>query len=297
MRNSLPRPNWTAITDWLNSNFSNHDLDKVWSELAVQWLELLIDALPNGYSLSNSEEFYLLSDTESEKANGILRMCEISRRVILETLPGVARDEGYGKHVVLAFGSTDLYYDYISDFYPEEGNFGLSGGTFFDEGYGHLALCMACTAEHDRVITHELTHALLRHLPLPLWLNEGVTQVAEDTVAGSISFTINNELANRHREYWNSESIHAFWSGDSFYHSDDGQELSYHLAQVLFRNLMSDFPKQILRFLSTANFADAGNKALIELCNVSLGDRVAQFLGEDQWSPRTVYFDLDAHES
>ena len=83
---------------------------------------------------------------------------------------------------MLAFHDTDTYYDYIADMYPETGEFALTGGMFIDRGYGHLAMCMAYAGDHDRTIAHELSHALLRHLPLPLWLNEGVTQVIEDIV-------------------------------------------------------------------------------------------------------------------
>jgi len=52
---------------------------------------------------------------------------------------------------------------------------------------------------------------------------------------------MNHELARRHRSYWNAESIHSFWFGDSFYFADVGQGLSYSLGQVLFRNLMADY--------------------------------------------------------
>ena len=98
----------------------------------------------------------------------------------------------------------------------------------------------------------------------------------------------------RHREYWNNDTIHSFWSGDSFYSPDDGQELSYHLSQILYRNLMSDYPTQMRGFLNAANFSDAGNSALLDVCGVSLYDRVVQFLGNGEWSPRADYAEVDA---
>ena len=47
-------------------------------------------------------------------------------------------------------------------------------------------------------------------------------------------------------------------------------------------------------FLNTANFVDAGNSALHDACDVSLGDRVAQFLGDGDWAPHADYTEIDA---
>lgn len=249
--------------------------------------------MDDGYVVTESSEFLLLSKDSAELSDRLLGFCENARRTILETLVDVARDEGFGKHVVLAFEDIENYYDYIADFYPDKGEFALSGGIFLDHGYGHFVICMAYGNEHDRTIAHELNHALIRHLPLPLWLNEGVTQVVEDIVVGSSYFAVDHTTIRRHREYWSGESIHAFWSGSSFFSPDEGQELSYHLSQVLFRNLMSDFPKQISEFLNTAIYRDAGNSALKRLCQTSLGHRVKQFLGEGTWEPDDQYSELD----
>ena len=290
----LPRPNWSAISDWVDSNVTESDLNDAWTQLARDWLDALVHAICDGHTLNESTEFMLVSNGDSRSVDRILSWCEGSRRIILDTLAGVARDEGHGKHVVLAFADTDRYYDYVSDFHPDGGEFALSGGMFLDRGYGHFAMCLAYGEEHERTIAHELNHALLRHLPLPLWLNEGVTQVIEDIVVGSSLFMVDHETVHRHRDYWNSDTIHSFWSGDSFFSPDDGQELSYHLSQILFRNLMSDYPKQVCEFLNAADYLDAGNSALLDVCGDSLCDRVEQFLGDGDWGPRADYAEIDA---
>ncbi len=288
-RERLPHPNWPIVFDWVENNVAIDDINNAWVKLASDWLDALLASLPEGYGRTESPEFILLSNGDARSARRILDRCESARRIILDTLSGVACDDGYGKHVVLAFGDPDTYYDYIADFYPDEGEFALSGGIFLDCGYGHFAMCLACSGDHDRTIAHELNHALLRHLPLPLWLNEGVTQVIEDMVVGNSEFVVDHDTRRRHRSYWNRDTIDLFWSGASFYSPDVGQELSYHLAQILFRNLMSDYPKKINDFLNSASFADAGNAALVKLCGVSIGDCVKQFLGEGDWSPRSDY--------
>jgi hypothetical protein len=292
IRDSLPRPDWPVVSDWVEANIAGPALNDAWTQIARDWLEALIEALPAGYSCQESPEFMLLSNGDTRSCDRILQSCEASRQTVLEVLAGVARDEGYGKHVVFAFGDSATYFDYIADFYPDEGEFALSGGMFLDRGYGHFAMCMEYGGQRDRTIAHELNHAFLRHLPLPLWLNEGVTQVIEDMVVGASSFIVNREMLQRHRDYWNSDSIHLFWSGSSFFSPDDGQELSYHLSQILFRNLMSDFPQRITDYLNAAHFADAGNEAMMDVCRVSLSNRLAQFLGDGDWSPRTDYFEI-----
>ena len=288
VRESIPRPNWDAIASWVELNVESVSADDSWTQIARDWLARLAQSLPQGHAVLESPQFLLLASDES-LGNRLLSYSERARRIILKTLDGVASDKGYGKHVVLLFAAADSYYDYVTDFYPAEGEFGLSGGMFLDVGYGHFAVCPAYGDDYERVIAHELNHALLRHLPLPLWLNEGVTQVMEDIVQDSSYFMVDHETLRRHRAYWNAKTIDMFWSGDSFYSPDDGQELSYHLSQVLFRNLMSDYPNAVNDILKEATFVDAGNAAFVDSCSTPLAERVAQFLGDGNWAPRDNY--------
>ena len=287
-RESLPHPKWDVIATWIEDHVEAAMRDDIWTQIARDWLSRFCRSLPTGYALHESPEFLLLAADEP-LARRLLRRSERARRIILDTLDGVASDQGYGKLVVLLFADVDSYYDYVLEFYPEEGEFAASSGIFLDEGYSHFAVCPTVSDEYERIIAHELNHALLRHLPLPLWLNEGVTQVMEDVVMESSDFMIDHEIRGCHREFWNAETIHLFWSGDSFYFPDGVQEFSYHLAEVLFRNLMSDHPKEVKNILNNANFADAGNAAFIDNCNESLSDRVSQFLGDGPWAPRSDY--------
>ncbi len=285
IRVGLPRPNWQRVCEWVDANVPELELNETWTQLARDWLGTLIEALEAGYELSESPQFLLVANSDARTRNRILAQCEHAKRTILNVLSGVSGDAGFGKHVVLVFGDLNQYYDYIADFYPEEGEFALSAGIFLDHGYAHFAVCNDANGRYQRTIAHELTHVLMRHLPLPLWLNEGVTQVVEDIVTDDSSFHVNQELFNRHLAYWNDETIQAFWSGDSFFSTDEGQELSYHLAQVLVRTLMSDHPTQMTSLLNNAQHTDAGNSAVLDFCGTSLHDRVTLFLGVGAWSP------------
>lgn len=288
IRESLPRPKWDLIGSWVESNIAPDSLDESWLQIARDWLARLAHSLPLDYTVYESTEFLLLGADES-LCKRVLNTAERARRVILKTLDGVASELGYGKHVVLLFADVDSYYDYVSDFYSDEGEFALSGGLFVSVGYGHFAICPAYGDDYERVIVHELNHALLRHLPLPAWLDEGVTQVMEDVVLDSSYFMVDHEILRRHRAYWNADTIDMFWSGAAFHSPDDGQELSYHLSQVLFRNLMSDYPRKVNDILNNANFVDAGDAAFVASCNKSLAERASQFLGAGPWAPRSNY--------
>jgi hypothetical protein len=288
-RLGLPRPNWAIIADWVEANVDQAAWDSVWSDIARQWLDQMHACLPAAYIICESENFLLLSSLDGASAERLLRWCEQFRNSILECLLSVAQDEGYGKHVVLAFESQETYYDYVADFYPEGGEFGASGGTYLNDGYGHIAIWIESRFDVHRTIIHELTHNLLDHLPLPGWLNEGTTQFMEDVLLESSSFTIDYELVQRHRAYWTAESIQEFWSGESFFSADEGQELSYHLAEVLVRNLCSDFSRKFQDFLRAADRRDAGDTAARAAFGVGLADRLAQFIGPGDWQPRADY--------
>ena len=167
VRERLPRPQWDVISAWADANVDAASLDESWTQIARDWLTRLADSLPCDYVLHESPEFLLLAADDS-LGQRVLSSSERARRVILQTLDGIASNQGFGKHVILLFADTDSYYDYVTDFYPDEGEFALSGGMFLNVGYGHFAICPAYGDDGDdyeRIIAHELNHALLRHLP------------------------------------------------------------------------------------------------------------------------------------
>ena len=135
----------------------------------------------------------------------------------------------------------------------------------------------------EPIAVHELTHACLAHLPIPLWLNEGMAVLMEDVLAGHRLF-LDKEMVKRHQKYWNEETIQGFWSGESFLAFDDGQELSYNLAHILVRNISQDFTA-FATFSNNASYEDAGELAAKEFLGVSLTQIVGSFLGEGSWQP------------
>ena len=157
---------------------------------------------------------------------------------------------------------------------------------FIPIGYSHIAVLAGITSEPEATIAHELTHCFLQHLDLPLWLNEGVTQLAEQEVAGGIHYGMTKELAKKHQMWWNGDTIQEFWIGTSFSAPDDRQELSYSLAKTLASHLMDQFQGSFAEFVKTASATDAGESALWNTCRLSLSQCVSNILGNQDWSPR-----------
>ncbi len=212
----------------------------------------------------------------------LARVAERALRQITDALPGVAGKNCYGKFACLAFRDYETYYEYISYFCPE-GEFGASGGAYLAQGYSHFVLNHAEHSSLEFVLVHELTHACLSDCPLPLWLEEGVTQIMEEAIFGHSDFAMNREELARHQSYWAENGLRCFWSGRSFQRPDDGMELSYVLAQVLTRNLLSRGRETFLRLLTAAEPLDCGDSATREIYGFGLGDLATHFLGEGDW--------------
>jgi hypothetical protein len=281
----LPRLLREPLLDWIDSNVASDDRQQAWIAATAQWFAHFANRLENRYRVHESKSFMLLTSAEQELAEQVLRWCEYYRREIQRLIPKLAVGPTLGKYPVILFDCEQHYYDYVAQFYPQEGEYGGSGGMFIDEGVPHFVLPMYHSDVIERTIAHELTHAQLSHLDLPLWLNEGFTQVVEGQIIGSSTFWLSAEMALAHREFWNAETIQQFWSGMSFYRNDEGQHLSYELAEVLIRNLSDDCGKRLFDFVEHASASDAGQQALREACGVALEDCVAQFLGRGDWSP------------
>ena len=132
------------------------------------------------------------------------------------------------------------------------------------------------------VAAHEMTHALLDHLPIPKWLNEGIAITIENmfTSYGHSE----NEVYNEHHSFWNEKEIQEFWSGDSFSRSDEAQKLSYHLAHLAVKSLSTDY-NTFIKFVNSAHYSDGGERAAQEYYGGTLGNLIAQLFGESNWSP------------
>lgn len=279
----IPRPRWPEFIESIDGNAGVSQLAEIVHQSLTSWLNAVVSHLPSGYSVSESNAFFLLSRKPETEIPRLLEFCEQTRHTILQMINEAASNEGIGKHVVLSFADTANYYSYTSAFVPE-GEFGGSSGMFINDYYPHIVAMDGF--DWQRTIAHELTHNLMRHLPLPVWLDEGVTQIVEDHVFQNSRFEPDGMLMNRLVSYWKSNEISSFWNGKSFSFPDDGQELSYVLARVLTWRLSTDFSEGFWTFVANADWNDAGSAAAVNYLDRSLGNFLSEFLGAGNWEPQ-----------
>jgi tetratricopeptide (TPR) repeat protein len=179
------------------------------------------------------------------------------------------------------------YHDYLSAGFPDSEKIPSLGMCFRNaKDYVHVAIVGYTWPDLQKTVLHELTHSCLSHLTLPLWLEEGVTQLAEEEGVPSWSrFSLDAAQAKELREFWRANGLREFWWESGFQAMDEVQSYSYQLAQVLFRLLLSDHRPKIADLLRHADGADAGDAAAREFLGISVADLAAKFLGEGDWKP------------
>jgi len=281
---SMPIPDW-ARQPWPEDG-DPYALHRLANGQAAAWLDAMTLALPEQYTRTESDNFMLLSALEPRPRKVLLDYLERSRRRVLATLPQIAADAGYGKSVVMVLADEDTYYRYVSNYGSESSEpEAYSGGMFIDAGYGHFVFAQGTFESMERVVVHELTHCLVRHLPIPAWLNEGLAVNVEHRFVRQPPRYRAEELQFLLSRFWNASTIQEFWSGKSFLRPDDGQPLSYELARLLAQLLDKDYDV-FARFCAEARQEDAGEAAAMSVLGVSLGELAAVVLGAGDWAPQ-----------
>lgn len=281
---NFPRPNWEKIYEHVDKNLTNSDQNELWCDIARAWMAKLKTVLTGNYGIYESDNFIVVTSESDKYISLFQQYLERSLKRTIKTLHGIASDEGYGKHVVLIFNDIDDYYSYLSYFYSEDGEYGLSSGIYLNKGYGHFAFPHQELTYAESIAAHELTHALLAHLPIPTWLNEGMAVTIENMITNSSPLRMDDEMYSRHKTFWGEKEIQEFWSGVSFYRTDEGQELSYHLAQFAVNSLSQEY-ETFIQFATTANSDDGGESAANETYGGSLGNLISQYFGDGIWAP------------
>lgn len=282
----LPCPNWDIIDTWLEKQPESARAEAS-DDVARQWLEHLGQATGDYYAWSEGKRTLVFGPKDDRLLRRLLECCDASQQTLMGILPGIAEFRTSGKLIVLAWHGRDHYYRYVGRFHGE-GTFGASAGMHIRDGRPHIALCHIERVQTMTTLAHETTHASLAHLDLPEWLEEGLAQMFENDMTGRPPLLLEPEQANKHRKYWHKHGLDAFWSGEGFHRAGNVQELSYQLAEILIRLLISDHrpgwfssakQKKLLAFLANAKNADAGRDAALEHLEYGLDELAAKFLG------------------
>lgn len=283
----LPIPQWDQVT--APGEASDEQLHAFWTAAAGCWLDALRRHLGDGYRLAGSDEFLLLGAVGERQCRLALDYAEKTRRRILGVLPGIARDVGYGKQVMLILADTQTYYEYVSHYDADAGDqaeLAMSSGIFINDGYGHFVFVAEDLDRIEPVIAHELTHNLLAHLALPAWVNEGIAVNTERRLCPvSRSEFDPRELTERFAGHWNAATIQQFWSGKSWLQAGDGNILSYELAATLVSLAARDDWQRFADFVNAADFTDGGEAAARRHLGFSLAVLAEAVLGAGAWSP------------
>lgn len=282
-------PDWDSIEDYIDAHFSEREKQNAWVEATRIWLETMKEQRGSSFEVSETSNFMIFSKAHKRVVKDVQRTCEDSLKNILKNLKGAAKDEGYGKHVLLLFPTIDEYYQYISYFYPK-GEHPMTGGICISSsGYVHFVVPTPNYSSYRTTLVHELTHVCLRHLPIPLWLNEALAMRMEELICHSEIFHLDQEIHEKHIAHWNGDTIQQFWTGESWSIPGDSFELSYNLAQILWRKVEADLRArrdEMLTFISVADYSDAGDNSFREIFGLSIGELVEDFLGEGDWAPK-----------
>lgn len=277
----LPTPDWQAFDAWRAGVQDDAQSASAWMDAERSFVLNLAKALGPPYRVHESADALLLSHLDDRRARVVIDHIARTRSRVVRLLDGLAEPPDLGKDVFLLFAEQDDYYRYISRYYPEGGEYAGSAGVHINAGCGHFAAHGDDLLHIEPTVVHEMTHSLVSHLPLPLWLNEGIAVNTERRLcASSLDYEVAERQA-RHRSFWNPERMAAFWSGDAFHSPGEHvAELAYDLARQIVQGLATNWP--VFRdFALRADFADAGEEAANAVLGVGLGELVAGTLDLD----------------
>ena len=284
----IPHPDWEIVSNVVGAMPASQ-----WQDAALAadraWLDWLRGWIGLDYRCFESDVALLLTTQPERLAQVKLAYLGTTLRRIERTLEELADHGAAGKELLIAFADEDDYYRYVSGFYPEEGSFAMSAGMHLGWGRPHF-VTHGMELEHiEPTIVHEMTHSCVQHLPLPLWLNEGIAQSVEYRFAPRHRNPREQlELMRKQSSFWTLDTIQQFWSGEAFQLPDAHQEMAYALALSITDAFAQDWPG-FKAFVSQARRDDAGAGAARKVLGLDLGHYVRLFLeqpDDGDWSPQ-----------
>jgi hypothetical protein len=239
------------------------------------WLLHFRDAIGQHAHLWETDEAWVLSSYDATRARAAARFVATTRRRITQLLDGLARFPSGTRSTLVVLDDLEQYYRYITNYYPDEGEFALSSGVFIKTGCPHFVTVADDLSTIEPVIAHEMTHASLAYLRLPRWLDEGIAVTTEHHVTPRYRRADHElELMAAHLEFWDAARMQEFWSGKCFRRTDDGNRLSYDLARKIV-GLVGREWSSFTKFVRGVKRADAGAAAAISELKFDLGQLAA----------------------
>jgi hypothetical protein len=262
--NGLPYPDWSVIHGWIERHIAPPDRPAADVRAQRQWLHRLARALGPCYRLHECDDFLLVADFDDGAARYWFAGCQRTLARIDGYLADLARDAGRGKYVILAPDSRATMYHYLGHFaIPRPDRIG--GICLGDESCVSIVVPQDSMGT-DRIIDHELTHARLRRMRLPLWLEEGIAEriaLLGHWLRGSDHLTT-ARLTEEGITFWRQRGTDDFLAGRTFRTDDEAFSHSYTLATLLLQRIAATRSPGFGDFLRHAAPEDAGRAACVE---------------------------------
>jgi hypothetical protein len=286
LHEQIPHPNWGDVHAWVGG-FEEERRATAFLACERAWLGMLARALGPAYRVFESDHALVLSGRPDNEAKAALEFVGASRRRVRRVLEELSGDD-VGKEVLLSFADRESYTRYAAHYWKNIDESMVSAGMFLRTGCDHFIVHGEELWRLEPTIVHELTHAQLAHLHLPLWVNEGMAVNTEErlTRRGAEASEV-KAMEKRHAAFWTTENIQLFWNGKAYKQDGDGSELAYDLGRLLVNGACQDW-NGFKRFAAAATADDAGAQAAAEFLDVDLGEAVRHFLKarDGEWGPR-----------
>lgn len=285
-RLGFPRVDWEGATVAFGENGALSSTAR--DQLVEGWLGHVVEARGPSARWTRHDHFHLVELPVDDRAQHALRWAHEIRVSVLRRLDGIARALSTPLPMLLFVEEVD-YVDYHVDFMADlpDAEVASSGGMFLDVGCPHIAAPLGTQLES--VLAHELTHALVHHLPLPVWLNEGFAVAMQEQWTG-FGWPLTTETIADHRRLWNQSSIQRFWSGQAF-HEPALQQVAYQLANVLVTRLAGNYDR-LRHFATAATVDDAGASAFASTYGEDLRHLLEPLLGRGPWQPDPTQWEV-----
>lgn len=261
----LPHVDWNIAEAWLDRRSAGSDRPAPFERaLVAGWLDELRDSIPEDCQRWRHELVEGLAPMRDGLAARVATGADRALGIIRESLRKVRGETPIGPVTVVCLPDLERYYSFVSPYGPEEGEFATSGGMFIRERPSFPIICLIASDKHaiEQTLAHELTHHALSGMEMPLWLEEGFTQMMEERVAGVSGFKVDREIMGRHVAHWGGVGLERYFRGEGFSSPEnDEQELAYHLSQLIVRAGLTRDAAAFFRFARDAREHDGGESA------------------------------------
>ncbi|MEQ9096216.1 MAG: hypothetical protein RIE32_08140 [Phycisphaerales bacterium] len=291
----LPHLNWDEALDHIDSTTqTDSDADELAHAMIAGWVDFLAQTLQSKYRTPLERWRSIGVEGLAPKADRMRleRAAASSLATIGRALTPILGDpnEHPIAHItIIAAPTMDAYYDLVDAYRQDDGHVASSGGIYLGDSSINPSTLILNVDRHafEHSIAHELTHHALAPRSedagdLPLWAEEGLTQMMEERVTNQCFFTIDHEKMRRHRALWSSIGLAGFLHGDTFRSPEDGhQELSYNLAEAVTRSLLDTRPAEFFAFARACLHGQSASAAAMEHLCQSEEAIMLRFLGLD----------------